>query len=132
MAEAKGGWLVHGHHDTLFEYNLDIRGRIKDIKDRKPNNEVPTRLRLLKRLTKSQIRSIPARLIKEGEAYSKSWEAYSKSWEAYSKAREAYSKAREAYSKALKFFKPRLEKLHKTFCGCEEWNGMELVLAKRR
>ena len=119
MAEAKGGWLVHGHHDTLFEYNLDIRGRIKGIKDRKPNNEVPTRLRLLKRLTKSQIRSLPARLIKKGEAYSKARE-------------EAYSKAREAYSKALKFFKPRLEKLHKTFCGCEEWNGMELVLAKRR
>ena len=67
---------------------------------------------------------------KAWEAYAKAGEAYVKAWEAYDKAWEAYDKAWEAYDKILTKHKSFIEKLHKKECGCQEWNGKEIVFPK--
>jgi hypothetical protein len=88
------GLYWHVHHERLFEYCYDAKGRIDYIKAEKPKNEIATRLRLM--------RPIKGKLgdSKALAAYDKAWAAYSKARVAYSKARVAYSKAGDAYDKA--------------------------------
>ncbi len=147
------------HHDIHWEFCSDFDERVTFIKEHKPKEEQPLRLKLL-RLIPDDI--LPKKdsaqweaYVKAGEAYDKvreacdkAWEAYDKTREAYDKAGEAYDKAREAYDKAweayvkageayvkareayVKIAKDDLDKLHdKLFPDCP-WNG-ETILGKR-
>jgi len=113
------GMFWHIHHDVLYEWTNDIQERIDYIRKEKPQDEIKTRLRLMKPIKGN----LP-------DEFDKAQEAYVKAWEAYVKASEAYVKASEAHDKAWEAFKPKLETLHKKECGCEEWNGARLIFKK--
>ena len=107
----KKGFYWHVYHDNLLEWCYGYQERVDYIKEKKPKNEIETRLRLFKP-------------VKDVEAIPKEYrEAYKKREEAWKKWKEAEKKLEEAEKKCA----PQLEKLHKKECGCKEWNGKEIV-----
>jgi hypothetical protein len=145
MAEAKRkvGFCWHLHHDELMEWCWDYDERVAFIREMKPKEEIPTRLRLFQPVKGK----LPTEVIRTGGAYEKAWEAYKKAWavygeacvthkteEAFAKAEQAYAKAyvtygkaggdfREAYEKALKKHQKEIEVLHKKECPDCPWDG---------
>ena len=125
----------HIHHEILLEDTTDIQERIDYIKEGKPEDEIPLRLKLMTPVLHPE--KLPSSFRKAREAYCKAWEAYCKAWEAYDKAaeaydkameaydkaREAYDKAAEAYYKARKACAPQIEKLHREEHPDCPWNG---------
>ncbi len=95
--EIRSGLAFHVHHEQLIEFCYDYDERVKYIKENKPKEEIPLRLKLLQIIPDSKI---PGRDSREYEAYVKAREAYGKADEAYVKADEAYVKAHEAYAEA--------------------------------
>ena len=99
-------FAFHVHHDRLMEPLTEpISVRRKYIKENKPKEEVPLRLKLLKEVKGK----LPREVVKAWEAYGKAREAYVKAWEAYDNARKAYDKA---YRKHYK----EIQALHKKEC----------------
>ena len=117
----------HVHHDYLCEYCYDYDERVRYIKKNKPENEVKTRLRLMKPVKGKLPKEFVEADKKRDEAWKKRDEAWKKWDEAYEKREEACKKWEEAYRKYL----PELEKLHKKECGCKEWNGRKIVFLKK-
>ena len=125
----------HIHHDTLCEGTTDIKERMAYIKDNKPPNEIPLRLKLMQKVKS------PSKLPREWkEAYQKWVEAYQKWEEACQKWVEAYQKREEAYQKweeavqkrweaeqdrweAEQKYEPEIEALHKIEHPNCPWNG---------
>ena len=113
----------HIHHDTLCEGTTDIEERIAYIKNNKPSNEIPLRLKLMQKVKN------PSKLPREWkEAFQKWEEAYQKWREADQKRRNAYQKWREADQKRRETaadhkFKLQIEALHKIEHPDCPWNG---------
>ena len=116
------GLSIHCHHDRLIEYCYDYDKRVKYIKTGKPKNEIETRLKLFKMLSKEAINALPKRLIKANaerdKAYAE-WDKASAEWE------KAYAELNKAYAEW--HFK---ESWHKKYCGCKEWNGSKIIFDK--
>jgi hypothetical protein len=93
----KKGWFWHVHHDTLIEWSEDIDERIEYIKNHKPPNEIPLRLKLLKPV-KGKIPS--AAWEKAYVAWQKADAAWEKAYVARQKASAAWEKAYVAWQKA--------------------------------
>lgn len=111
----KKGFYWHVHHDRLFGYCEDLEERIQEIRRWKPYYEIPTRIRLLKK-----VKNIPPKIIEARQACHKAHLAAKK-------AEIACNKAEGNYLKTLKKHKSKLETLHKKECGCKEWNGKQIV-----
>ena len=132
----------HIHHEILIEETFNIQERIDYIREGKPEDEIPLRLKLMTPVLHPE--KLPARFRKAREAYYKASKARDKASKAYDKAREAYDKAREAYDKAMEaYYKareardkaskaydkameactPQIEKLHKEEHPDCPWNG---------
>lgn len=143
------GFAIHGHHNILFEtcYNYDEREEA--IKRTKPPNEQKIRLRLFKLLSEEAISELPKRLVEACRA----WAEAEKTWVGADRARDeacntqvgthkAWTKANKARDKAYQVWieadKVKVEAYsawdeadrkvwHDKWCGCKEWNGMEIV-----
>ena len=102
----KKGVYWHGHHKILVEYCYNYQGRVDYIKNDKPEHERKTRLRLFK-----PVKNVPKDLLE---------------------ARRKYDEAEQKYDEAWKKYIPYFEKLHKTECGCKEWNGQEIVFKEEK
>ena len=127
----------HIHHDTLCEGTTDIEERIAHIKNNKPSNEIPLRLKLMQKVKN------PSKLPREWkEAFQKWEEAFQKWEEAYQKWREADQKRRNAYQKwreadqkrgetaADQKLKLQIEALHKIEHPDCPWNGESIFEVK--
>ena len=118
----------HIHHEILIEETTNIQERIDYIREGKPEDEIPLRLKLMTPVLHPEklpvsFRKASEAYLKAREAYDKAWEAYYKAWEAYDKAWEAYIKAGEAYYKALEACVQQIEKLHREEHPDCPWNG---------
>src|SRR3989304_8217871 len=92
MKKIRFAW--HCHHNRLMEPLTEpISVRRKFIRENKPKEEVPLRLRLLKEVKGK----LPREVIRTGEAYFKAWEAYNKEYRKHYK---------------------EIQALHKKECGC--------------
>ena len=113
----------HIHHEILIEETTDIQERIDYIKEGKPEDEIPLRLKLMTPVLHPE--KLPVSFRKAWEALIKAREAYDKAWEAYDKVKawEAYIKAGEAYIKTSKACAPQIEKLHREEHPDCPWNG---------
>ena len=120
------GMFWHIHHDVLVEWSDNIQERIDYIKKEKPENEIETRLHLLKPVEGK----LPEEFIKAGENYAKAEENLDKAGENFDKAWEKYDKACENFDKAWEKYKPAIKALHKKECNCKEWNREKLVFKK--
>lgn len=117
----------HVHHEVLMEPLTEpIENRIAYIKGRKPATEVPTRLRLMKKVNGK----LPAAVVKAWDAsdkardaYVKARDAHDKAWDASDKAWDASAKARDAYDKAYQDNLPAIEALHAKECPDCPWDG---------
>ena len=140
MNEKNQGWAWHIHHNILCEWCYDFKRRVKVIKDTKPPNEIPTRLRLFR-----FVENVPVGLQGADAAWQKAVGAWQKAYAAWwkadaawqeadaarQKAEAAWRKADTARRKAYEDALPALEALHAKECGCKEWNGKELVFPPR-
>ena len=142
MKTITSGMFWHIHHGVLCEWTNDIQERIDYIRKSKPQDEIKTRLRLMKPVKGE----LPDKFVKAlevfniarkayhknfiWEAYDKTWKALDKTWKARNKTWEAFDKRQEAYDKAREACKPQLEALHMKECGCKEWNGIMLIFKK--
>ena len=104
----------HIHHEILIEETFNIQERIDYIREGKPEDEIPLRLKLMTPVLHPE--KLPA-------SFRKAWEVFSKGSGDYDKARKAYDKAREAYLKATEAYRPQIEKLHKEEHPDCPWNG---------
>ena len=125
----------HIHHEILIEETFNIQERIDYIREGKPEDEIPLRLKLMTPVLHPE--KLPARFRKAMEAYykaskacdkawkayDKAWKARDKEWKACEKARKAYDKAWKAYDKAWKACTPQIEKLHREEHPDCPWNG---------
>ena len=127
----------HIHHDILVEPLLEpIKNRIAYIKSEKPEDEIETRLRLMKTVKGE----LPKKLMDTWEAYAQAWvacdqalAACNQAWKvsdqvrkAYKQARAPYDQARKAYDQAHAAYKPQVEALHKIECPNCPWNGLTI------
>lgn len=110
----KSGLAIHCHHNILVEYCYDYDERVEAIKRDKPQNEQKVRLRLFKILPQEAIDDLPKRLV-EADA---EWEKADAEWE---KANAEWEKVYAEWEKADQ------EIWHKKWCGCKEWNGVEVI-----
>ena len=98
----------HIHHGLLIETLTEpLKNRIKDIKENKPKNEIPLRLRLLKPV----IGKLPSGFVVASQACDDTRRAYDV-------PRRAYDVTLRAYLNALKYHMPAIKKLHAKECGC--------------
>ncbi len=145
MGKRISGLALHVHHDILWEYCFDYNERVEYIKQNKPLNEQPLRLKLLQIIPEDRLpgRESPewSAYDKAKSAYDKAWSAfvkaksaYDKAWSAYDKARSAFVKAKSAYDKAwsayLSKYSRELEELHKELCPDCPWDGKTIFLDK--
>jgi len=80
---------------------------VRYIKKEKPKNEIATRLKLFRLLTKKEIKMLPPEYILANEEWK----------EAYVKLKEANEKRKEANEK----WKSQLVATHEKICGCKVW-----------
>ena len=97
----------HIHHEILIEETFNIQERIDYIREGKPEDEIPLRLKLMTPVLHPE--KLPAR--------------FRKAREAYYKASKARDKASKAYDKAMEACTPQIEKLHKEEHPDCPWNG---------
>ena len=117
----------HIHHHILVESLIEpIENRVAFIKERKPEHERETRLRLMQpvkgKLPNAVVKAWDAYL-KARVAYNKAWKAHYKGWKAYDKAQKAWERAWKAYYKALAAHKDEIEALHAKECPNCSWDG---------
>jgi tetratricopeptide (TPR) repeat protein len=92
----KKGLAFHCHHNTLVDFVYDLAERQQSIRDNKPGEEIPLRLRLLQIIPKG-------RLPQEGlDEYIKAQTIYEKVLRFLWKAMEAFAKAEADYFEAYK------------------------------
>ena len=116
----------HIHHEILIEETTDIQERIDYIKEGKPEDEIPLRLKLMTPVLHPEKLPVSFRKARKAydkarEAYIKADEAYDKAWKARDKEWKACEKALKARDKALKA--PQIEKLHREEHPDCPWNG---------
>jgi uncharacterized protein YdeI (YjbR/CyaY-like superfamily) len=120
------GMFWHVHHDVLLEYSHDINERVAYIKAKKPKEEVPLRLKLMKpvrgKLPDEVVKAYAAR-DKANAAYDKAYAARDKAYAACVKAYAARDKADAARDKAIKKHMKKIEALHKKECPDCPWDG---------
>ena len=92
----------HIHHEILIEETFNIQERIDYIKEGKPEDEIPLRLKLMTPVLHPE--KLPVSFRKAREAYDKAWKARDKEWKACEKALKARDKALKA---------PQIEKKYK-------------------
>ncbi len=127
MSKSKAGFYWHVSHDLLLEWCYDYEGRVDFIKENKPENERPVRLRLMQPV----IGELPTEIVEAGKAYVEVWKAYNEARKAYDEVWKAYNEARKAYDEAIENNLPYLEKLHAKECPDCCWNGKKLVPVER-
>src|SRR3990167_9412218 len=122
-------FALHVHHNRLMEPLTEpISVRRKYIRENKPKEEVPLRLKLLKEVKGK----LPREFLKTWEAYEKAWEAYEKAWEAYDKAEKASDKAVEAYGKACRKHYKEIQALHKKECKNCTWSEEQKTIFPKK
>jgi DNA repair exonuclease SbcCD ATPase subunit len=77
----------HVHHDVLLETSANIQGRIDYIRAEKPEDEIETRLRLLKEVQ----RQLPEAVIQALATLDRVWATLDRVWAALDQARTAYA-----------------------------------------
>jgi len=140
--KVKSGMAFHCQPEILIEWCTDFAERLEYIRTRKPQNEIATREKCFKMLSKKAIAALPVSLSKALADWSKARADWSKALANWSKARADlskadadwskadadWSKARADWSKALANWDIKeKEKFHAEFCGCTEWNGQTLI-----
>ena len=127
----KAGFVIHCHHDILVDYCYDYDERVEAIKRDKPQNEQEIRLRLFKMLPPEAIAELSERLKK---AYAEREKAYAEWGKAYAEWEKAYAEREKAYAERRKadaeWRKADQIIWHTKWCGCKEWNGMEITFNK--
>jgi hypothetical protein len=139
MSEPTFYW--HIHHDVLVEPATEpIEQRSEYIRQRKPANQIETRLRLLKpvkgELPQAFVEARRAydeasRAYEEAwlaydeasRAYEEAWLAYEEAWLACEEARRAYHEVWLAYDDARGAHKTEIEALHAQECPDCPWDG---------
>ena len=137
MKEKNSGWCWHVHHEELFEWCTDWRGREHYIGIVKPLDEVPTRLRLMHWIKGE----LPKAVLADGQTCTVAWKAYFEAGaackaaeaeggmtfttklQAWTKARLAYEDAADAYGKTIESHHDEIEALHKLECPNCPWDG---------
>ena len=113
MEEQKLKWYWHIHHDILLEPLVErIENRIKYIKENKPQNEIETRLKLLKPVRGK----IPDKAVVAWKDLNRAYEDYDKAWRVCDKASKDYGKLLENLDKSwedLNMMYKKLGHLHK-------------------
>ena len=119
------GLSIHCHHKILVEYCYDYKERVKYIKNHKPKNEQKIRLRLFKILPKEAENDVPKEYLEADKAWNEAYKAWNKlesgAEKSLDEANKAWSEADKAWDEADK------DIFHQKWCGCENWNGKELV-----
>jgi hypothetical protein len=111
MSELTFYW--HIHHDVLVEPATEpIEQRSEYIRQRKPANQIETRLRLLKPVKGE----LPQAFVEARRAYDEASRAYEEAWRVYDDAWLAYDDARGAH-------KTEIEALHAQECPDCPWDG---------
>jgi hypothetical protein len=110
--DTKHGFFWHIHHKTLLEWSDDIDERIDYIKSDKPEEEVETRLRLMKPVQGE----LPKEVFESGKAYDEAW--------------KALDEARKAWEEALQRNKGVIEELHRKECPNCPWDGKTIFPKK--
>ena len=129
-----GQFAWHVHHDRLVEVLTEsIEARQEYIRDAKPEDEIATRLRLLKPV----VGELPAAVIDAGRAVTETWGAYIEARRAdvkgrvYVEAMRAYAKARMAYGQVLRTHasepNSELNTLHAQECPDCPWDGRSIL-----
>jgi len=129
-ATVKFAW--HVHHDVLLEPLIEtLKNRIAYIKDNKPEDEIATRLRLLKPV----VGGLPTAVAEAGKAYDAAWKARFEEWKAYIEARKAYDEAwkayreaRKAYIEVLAIHEPEILALHAIECPDCPWDNEQKTI----
>lgn len=128
-------WCAY-HTDALV-LRIDLKERVKVIKETKPANEIPIRLHefqvvkgeLPQEVKEACITYSKARdTYKKAEvAFNKAWDTYSKAWDTYSKAEVTFKKAWDTFEAIINKHRDYLEKLHREQIPDTVWNGTNLV-----
>ena len=125
----------HIHHEQLVEiYTQSQESREAYIRLEKPENEHPTRLRLIGVIPDQYLPQevLAAREIfrQARAAYDQAWTAYDQAWAAwtaYKQARAAYNQARAACNQAIFNNREHFESTHHLWCEPDcPWNGATL------
>jgi len=91
----------HIHHEVLVEPLTEpIENRIAFIRTNKPEDEIETRLRLLKPVQGV----LPVAVVEAWKAYDEVWKAYDEVEKAYDEAEKAYDEAGKARVEAWKAY----------------------------
>jgi len=113
------GLAMHVHHDVLFEYCYDYDERVQAIKDTKPKNEQPARLKLFKMLSKEAINELPRRIMKVLSELEKARSEWNKARSEWNKAYSEWNKAYSEWNKACSELNKALSEWNKAY---SEWN----------
>ena len=134
MKKNKLQFAWHVHHDKLIDpLTHPISVRRKYIKENKPKEEIPLRLKLLK-VVKGKL---PKEYVEAGKTYDKAWKTYDKAWKIYVEAEKTrdearktcdeawkvYDEAEKTCDEARKTYKKEILALHKKECPHCPWNG---------
>ena len=136
----KSGLSIHCHHNTLLDYCYNFEKRVKAIKDTKPQNEQEIRLRLFKLLPQKAVDELPIRLLKAYAEWDKAYAEWDKADAEWDKADAEWVKADAEWVKAnaewvkanAEWVKADRDIWHAKWCGCKEWNGMEIIFPNQR
>ena len=113
MKKNKLQFAWHVHHDKLIDpLTHPISVRRKYIKENKPKEEIPLRLKLLK-VVKGKL---PKEYVEAGKTYDKARKTCDEAWKVYDEAEKTCDEARKTYKKEILA-------LHKKECPHCPWNG---------
>lgn len=137
------GLALHLSHDQPFGYCYSYNERVAYIKENKPSDEIPLRLRLFQIVPEKKIpgRDSQAYVVALqateqaawqawqtwqtrqawGQAWQEAWKAYVVAWQ------EAWQAWQQAY---LAKFHAELEALHKEICPDCPWDGKTIFTRK--
>lgn len=123
--QTKAELYWHCHHNKPIMEICEPNERIRYIEKHKPANEIPIRLKLLKRVEGK----LPNEVVIAAEAYWEALKVYRETEEAWDRSRtwrqrhkkayRAHWKAFEAYDEALRNNMPAILELHARECGCD-------------
>ena len=119
-----GQFAWHVHHDKLVEVLTEsIEARQEYIQLTKPQDEIDTRLRLLKPV----VGELPAAVVEAGRACLKTRQALDEETQFLNKAWRALDKAWEAFNEALRTHASELNTLHAQECPDCPWDGRSIL-----
>lgn len=125
----------HIHHEVLVEPLTEpIENRIAFIKKTKHLDEIPTRLRLLKKVQGA----LPKAVVTAAEAYARAYSALEDARHVCTEtgncncnaAIDAYEIAENSYMEAIALYKVEIEALHATECPDCPWDGTSIFPKK--